>query len=174
VTRHQRVVDSPLGPLLLSADASGRLTELRLGSELQDSGFHDRGSIGTDAHAGAATPQGLDDAAIQLTEYFEGRRTSFDLALAMEGTPFQRQVWEQLQTIPFGTTVSYGQLAAQLDRAGAARAVGHANARNPIPIIVPCHRVIGSAGQLTGYGGGLEAKAVLLDLEGRGTSVLGS
>jgi methylated-DNA-[protein]-cysteine S-methyltransferase len=107
----------------------------------------------------------LDDIAAQLGEYFEGRRRSFDVALVMEGSSFQRLVWSQLRQIPFATTVSYGQLAAQLGRPGSARAVGHANARNPIAIIVPCHRVIGSSGDLTGYGGGLEAKRHLLDLE---------
>jgi methylated-DNA-[protein]-cysteine S-methyltransferase len=107
----------------------------------------------------------LDDAAAQLDEYFEGVRRSFDLPLALEGSSFQRQVWAQLRKIPFGTTVSYGHVATTLGRSGAARAVGHANARNPIPVIVPCHRVIGSSGQLTGYGGGLRAKRHLLDLE---------
>jgi methylated-DNA-[protein]-cysteine S-methyltransferase len=86
----------------------------------------------------------------------------------MVGSPFQRQVWAELLEIPFGTTVSYGDVAARLGRAGAARAVGHANARNPIAIIVPCHRVIGSSGGLTGYGGGLAAKQHLLDLEAGG------
>ena len=85
--------------------------------------------------------------------------------MTMAGSPFQHEVWAALQGIPFGTTVSYGQLATQLGRDGAARAVGHANARNPIPIIVPCHRVVGSSGRLTGYGGGLPAKQCLLDLE---------
>jgi methylated-DNA-[protein]-cysteine S-methyltransferase len=165
VMHRQRVVPSPLGPILLSADLRGRLTGLRIGGALDEPAPTD-----TDDHAGAAARRGLDNAAIQLGEYFEGRRRCFDVALALEGTPFQRLVWAQLQTIPFGTTVSYGQLAAQLDRAGAARAVGHANGRNPVPIIVPCHRVIGSTGQLTGYGGGLEAKHALLDLEARAIS----
>jgi methylated-DNA-[protein]-cysteine S-methyltransferase len=86
----------------------------------------------------------------------------------MQGSAFQKLVWAELLKIPFGTTVSYGELAAQVGRTRAARAVGHANAHNPIAVIVPCHRVIGSSGQLTGYGGGLEAKRHLLDLEARG------
>jgi methylated-DNA-[protein]-cysteine S-methyltransferase len=109
--------------------------------------------------------QTLDHAVTQLGEYFAGRRMAFDLPLATEGTEFQRHVWAQLQQIPFGTTITYGQLATALGRPGAARAVGHANARNPIAVIVPCHRVIGSSGLLTGYGGGLAAKRHLLDLE---------
>ena len=100
-------------------------------------------------------------------------RTTFDVRLAPTGTPFQREVWTALQTIPYGTTCSYGELAAQIGRPGASRAVGLANGRNPISIIVPCHRVIGSTGTLTGYGGGLERKQWLLDLE-RGTAQLGS
>ncbi len=83
----------------------------------------------------------------------------------MPGTAFQRRVWRALQDIPFGTTVTYGQLAARIGRPGAARAVGHTNGRNPVPLVVPCHRVIGSTGDLTGYGGGLDAKRFLLDFE---------
>jgi methylated-DNA-[protein]-cysteine S-methyltransferase len=157
-------VDSPLGPILIRADERGRISEVRIGAEAQKLG------AGVHTDAGVAARRVLDDAAAQLGEYFEGRRTSFDIAVALEGSPFQLQVWAQLQAISFGTTVSYGQIAMRLDRPGAARAVGHANARNPIPIIVPCHRVIGSTGGLTGYGGGLEAKRVLLDLEARGTT----
>jgi methylated-DNA-[protein]-cysteine S-methyltransferase len=161
-----RVVPSPLGPILLSTDRRGRLTGLRIGGALDQTARSLTDDAAVDgADAAATASRGLDDAATQLEEYFAGRRRSFDVALALDGTSFQRLVWAQLQTIPFGTTVSYGQLAAQLDRAGAARAVGHANGRNPIPIIVPCHRVIGSTGQLTGYGGGLEAKHTLLELE---------
>ena len=107
----------------------------------------------------------LDDTATQLLEYFDGRRRCFEIPLAMEGSPFQRHVWTLLQQIPFATTVSYGRLAAQLGRPGAAHAVGHANARNPVAVIVPCHRVVGSTGRLTGYAGGLTTKQHLLDLE---------
>ena len=101
----------------------------------------------------------------QLEEYFAGKRQSFDLALDMRGTPFQKQVWEALLAIPFGETRSYGELAKQLGSPGASRAVGAANGRNPISIVVPCHRVIGASGKLTGFGGGLENKAHLLSLE---------
>jgi methylated-DNA-[protein]-cysteine S-methyltransferase len=101
----------------------------------------------------------------QVKEYFAGRRTKFSISLDMRGTRFQKQVWEALQRIPFGETRAYGQIAAQLGSPSAARAVGAANGRNPISIVVPCHRVIGSSGKLTGFAGGLEAKAHLLGLE---------
>jgi methylated-DNA-[protein]-cysteine S-methyltransferase len=101
----------------------------------------------------------------QLEEYFAGRRRRFDLALEPTGTPFELAVWRALVEIPYGETVSYGELAARIGRPGAPRAVGVANARNPIAVIVPCHRVIGADGSLTGYGGGLERKRLLLDLE---------
>jgi methylated-DNA-[protein]-cysteine S-methyltransferase len=101
----------------------------------------------------------------QLEEYFAGKRKSFSIALDMRGTRFQKDVWEALLAIPYGETRSYGQLAKQLGKPRATRAVGAANGRNPVSIIVPCHRVIGSSGKLTGFAGGLEAKAHLLSLE---------
>ncbi len=101
----------------------------------------------------------------QLGEYFAGKRTDFDLPLAPTGTDFQRKVWAALRTIPYGETWSYGRLAEAVGQPGAARAVGLANGRNPISIVVPCHRVVGSSGKLTGYAGGVERKAFLLDLE---------
>jgi methylated-DNA-[protein]-cysteine S-methyltransferase len=158
VTQRHRLVDSPLGPIMLSADSAGRLTGLRIGA--------DRRAL--DAASGGRHDEVLDGVAVQLGEYFEGRRRSFDVPVAMTGSSFQRQVWAQLQKIPFGTTTSYGRLAREIGRPGAARAVGHANARNPIAVIVPCHRVVGSSGLLTGYGGGLGAKRYLLDLEAAG------
>jgi len=103
----------------------------------------------------------------QLSEYFAGKRKRFSVALDLRGTPFQENVWHRLLAIPFGQTRSYAQLAAQLGNAKAMRAVGAANGRNPISIIVPCHRVIGSSGKLTGFAGGLDVKARLLDLEAR-------
>jgi methylated-DNA-[protein]-cysteine S-methyltransferase len=103
----------------------------------------------------------------QLDEYFAGDRTEFDLPLHPSGTPFQLKVWDALRTIPYGEVRSYGEIAEQIGKPGAARAVGLANGRNPISIIVPCHRVIGASGALTGYGGGLERKQALLDLESR-------
>jgi len=106
------------------------------------------------------------DAIRQLREYFRGRRTAFDLTLNPKGTPFQLKVWRALAQIPYGATRSYAQIARRVGRPRAVRAVGLANGRNPLPIIVPCHRVIGSGGQLVGYGGGLTIKQALLQLEG--------
>jgi methylated-DNA-[protein]-cysteine S-methyltransferase len=103
----------------------------------------------------------------QLTEYFAGKRERFELPLVMRGTPFQRSVWELLLAIPFGETRSYGELAKQLGNPRATRAVGAANGRNPLSIVAPCHRVIGSTGKLTGFAGGLKAKEHLLRLERR-------
>ena len=102
----------------------------------------------------------------QLREYFAGRRRTFDLKLDFVGTPFQRTVWNALLTIPFGQTRSYGQIAKQVGRPSASRAVGAANGRNPVSIVAPCHRVISSTGALTGFGGGLDVKERLLRLEG--------
>lgn len=110
-------------------------------------------------------PAAFAEATRQLGEYFRGQRTSFDLPLSMHGTPFQRSVWAELRLIGYGQTASYGEIAQRVGQPGAARAVGIANARNPISIVVPCHRVIGANGTLTGYGGGLERKRYLLDLE---------
>jgi methylated-DNA-[protein]-cysteine S-methyltransferase len=107
----------------------------------------------------------------QLGEYFAGKRKEFEVPLDMRGTSFQKNVWEALLAIPFGETRSYGQLAKQLGNPNATRAVGAANGRNPLSIIVPCHRVIGSTGKLTGFGGGLETKAHLLNLEGNGSTL---
>jgi methylated-DNA-[protein]-cysteine S-methyltransferase len=101
----------------------------------------------------------------QLNEYFAGKRNAFSIPLDMRGTAFQKEVWRALQSIPFGKTRSYGEIAKQLGRPTASRAVGAANGRNPISIVVPCHRVIGSSGKLTGFAGGLDAKAHLLNLE---------
>ncbi len=102
----------------------------------------------------------------QLDEYFARRREEFDLTLAPEGTPFELEVWNELRRIPYGHTRSYGEMARALGHPNGARAVGRANGANPIPIVVPCHRVIGADGSLTGFGGGLEAKRILLELEG--------
>lgn len=101
----------------------------------------------------------------QLAEYFGGRRKSFDISLVIEGTPFEKQAWRQLSEIPYGETISYGEQARRLGDSKKARAVGLANSRNPISIIVPCHRVIGKSGALTGYGGGLDKKKLLIELE---------
>lgn len=108
----------------------------------------------------------LTRAAAQLNEYFAGTRRAFDLPLAAQGTDFQRRVWGQLQCIPYGEVCSYADIAQAIDKPTAMRAVGAANGRNPLPVIVPCHRVIGSSGKLTGFAGGLPAKRTLLSLEG--------
>lgn len=108
----------------------------------------------------------FDEVRRQLDEYFTGRRTRFDVGFELDGSPFQRQVWQALCDIPYGETISYGELARRVGRPGAARAVGAANGRNPVSIIVPCHRVIGANGTLTGYGWGNDRKAWLLRLEG--------
>ncbi len=112
-----------------------------------------------------AASEGMHEARVQLTEYFNGRRRSFDLRLEARGTTFEQKVWGRLRTIPYGETRSYGTIAGDLGLQNGARAVGRANGANPIPIIIPCHRVIGSDGQLTGFGGGLPLKRALLELE---------
>jgi methylated-DNA-[protein]-cysteine S-methyltransferase len=147
--------DSPLGPLLLVGD--GRALR----------GLHMVEGRRPVTARGDWTPatEPFDHVRAQLEEYFAGRRTSFDVPLAMGGTPFQRSVWHALLEIPYGETTSYGELARRLGQPAAARAVGLANGSNPIAVIVPCHRVIGANGKLTGYGGGMDRKRILLDLE---------
>lgn len=148
-------VASPVGQLTLTA-SGGHLTGMAMDGQ---------------RHAPVAPPgRQRDDAwfasiAAQLEEYFAGARTSFDVPLELTGTEFQRRVWSALRDIPYGETISYGELARRVGNPAAVRAVGLANGRNPIAIIVPCHRVIGADGSLTGYGGGLERKAWLLDHE---------
>jgi O-6-methylguanine DNA methyltransferase len=112
-----------------------------------------------------AESQALKTASRQLAEYFDGKRTCFDFPLSLNGTAFQRSAWQALQTIPFGETRSYKDVAIQIGSPKAARAVGMANNRNPIPIVIPCHRVVGSNGSLVGFAGGLGVKQYLLDLE---------
>jgi len=158
---HQHVtLPSPIGPLTLVAE-DGSLIGLYL-----DSPKH---RPGTDllGEAGDPREQPFAAAAEQLEEYFAGQRAEFDLPLAPAGTQFQRRVWAGLQAIPYGQTWSYGELASKIGQPTAVRAVGLANGRNPIAMVIPCHRVIGSDGSLTGYGGGLDRKRFLLDLEAR-------
>jgi methylated-DNA-[protein]-cysteine S-methyltransferase len=147
-------VDSPIGELLLTGDGdalhglymqAGRPKRIRAEWERSDSAF-------------AAV-------AAQLDEYFAGERREFDVPLVLDGPPFQRQAWHALREIPYGETVSYGEQARRIGVPDAARAVGAANGQNPIAVIVPCHRVIGADGSLTGFGGGLSRKRLLLDLE---------
>jgi methylated-DNA-[protein]-cysteine S-methyltransferase len=140
---------SPLGPILLRSDA-GEIVELTFGS--------------------GELPAGSDDpvlgaACAQLDEYFAGERREFDLPVRLEGSPWEQRVWAALRAIPYAETRTYGELAAALGAPGAARAVGSANGRNPVSVVVPCHRVIGAGGALTGYAWGVERKAGLLDLE---------
>ncbi|BAN49462.1 methylated-DNA--[protein]-cysteine S-methyltransferase [Metapseudomonas resinovorans] len=150
-----RFHDSPTGPLLLAGDAAG-LQMLYMDTER-------RGYPNADWQP--ATRQ-FDEACRQLDRYFAGKLKRFDLLLAPHGTPFQQQVWQALLQIPFGRTTSYSELAESIGKPKAVRAVGTANGANPISIIIPCHRVIGRDGSLTGYAGGLPRKALLLKLEG--------
>jgi len=148
-------VDSPIGELLLVGDG-----DTLSGLYMQDGRKPRR--IATNWSESAAP---FADVKRQLEEYFTGERTTFDVKLAAEGAPFEREVWHALEEIPYGETVSYGEIARRVGQPTAARAVGTANGRNPIAVIVPCHRVIGADGSLTGYGGGLERKRLLLELE---------
>ncbi len=117
----------------------------------------------------ATAPQGdaaaVSAAALQLEQYLAGERTEFDLEVELDGTPFERRVWDAVRAIPYGETASYAEIARRIGRPGASRAVGRANGRNPVAVVVPCHRVIGSDGSLTGYAGGIEMKRALLALE---------
>lgn len=160
-------MDSSIGPLALAGEADGaRLTGLRLVWLPGGSGTFRPGAD----WVRDAKP--FTDAIRQLREYLAGRLADFDLPLAPEGTPFQQQVWRAVAAIPYGETRSYGEIARGIGRADAVRAVGAANGQNPLPIVIPCHRVIGSDGRLTGYGGGLPLKKRLLALESRQRSLL--
>ncbi|WP_271680817.1 methylated-DNA--[protein]-cysteine S-methyltransferase [Thermomonas mangrovi] len=151
-----RRIDSPVGPLMLAAGDDGlRHIEFRENRHPADR---------SDWHGGDSPV--LQAAEAQLREYFAGERRAFDLPLAPRGTPFQLQVWQALAGIPYGSTVSYAQLAQAVGNPEAMRAVGAANGRNPLPIVLPCHRVIGADGALVGFGGGLPVKQQLLRLEG--------
>ncbi|MGB3554153.1 MAG: methylated-DNA--[protein]-cysteine S-methyltransferase [Jannaschia sp.] len=140
-------VDTPLGRLTLTATDEGALTAIDWAGDLPD--------------APALAP-----VADQIAAYFDGRLSRFDLALAPEGTPFQHRVWAALRDIPHGETRSYADIACAIGTPGGAQAVGQANNRNPIPIIIPCHRVVAANGGIGGFGGGLDAKRALLSLEG--------
>ena len=147
--------DTPIGELLLAGEADS----------LSMIGFP-KGAMRRDPEADwIYNEEPFEDACIQLAEYFSGERKDFDLPLSYSGTEFQVSVLEALQKIPYGETASYADVAKRIGRPKAVRAVGAANGRNPIPIIVPCHRVIGSSGDLTGFGGGLDTKEALLRLE---------
>ncbi|ADY55826.1 methylated-DNA/protein-cysteinemethyltransferase [Syntrophobotulus glycolicus DSM 8271] len=146
--------DYPIGVIGIAED-SGSISHLFFGRDKGPAGFE----VG-------ATPL-IEKAVLQLREYFDGKRTEFDLPLCLQGTEFQQSVWKALQTIAAAETRSYKEIAVQIGNPKAVRAVGMANNRNPISIIVPCHRVVGADGSLTGYGGGLPVKKYLLDLEKR-------
>jgi methylated-DNA-[protein]-cysteine S-methyltransferase len=155
-----RTIDSPIG--LLTLAGRGRvLTNLRMVEQT-----YEPNRVGW-----SPDPNGFDDAVDQLEAYFAGELTDFELELDLAGTDFQRRVWKALLTIPYGQTRSYGEIAEQIGAPNAARAVGLANGHNPIAIIVPCHRVIGANGSLTGFGGGLGRKRTLLELEKQKLSI---
>jgi methylated-DNA-[protein]-cysteine S-methyltransferase len=147
-------ISSPIGPLGVTVADDGALTRIDFGA----------GDVSDEARFALATAQ--------LDEYFSGRRTTFDLPLRPQGSPFEQLVWAELLRIPYGETASYADIAARIGHPGKARAVGRANARNPIAIVCPCHRVIGSDGSLTGYAGGLESKRALLALEAGALTLL--
>jgi len=155
-------IESPVGPLLLAGDELGlrrvSFENSKRSTPLERDWKRDRGPF--------------TEVICQLQAYFDGELKDFDLPLSLEGTEFQLCVWRSLRTIPYGETISYGQLAHRIGKPKAVRAVGLANGSNPIPIIIPCHRVIGSNGSLTGFGGGLPIKKKLLALEGRQMSLL--
>ena len=157
-------MDSPVGPVWVATAGSG-VCAVGLGT-----GQPERFFAWLARHAGAQPPReddaALDPALTQLREYFSRIRRQFDLPLDVHGTAFQQAVWTELAHIPYGATTTYGEIARRIGRPQAARAVGAAVGANPLPILIPCHRVIGAAGSLTGYGGGLEIKAALLELEG--------
>ena len=157
-----RPLITPIGPLLLAGDAAGLRFVL-----------FSRGRKSVAPRPEWEPDRGLlDEPVKQLSAYFAGKLREFELAVAPEGTSFQREVWSELQRIPYGETISYGEVARRIGNPKAVRAVGLANGSNPISIIIPCHRVIGSNGSLTGYGGGLPTKQALLALERGQTSLL--
>ena len=154
---HRATIDSPIGTITLVAEDDA-LVEVHLPDEKTSSTIAAEDTTPA-AHAVLAQAAG------ELGEYFAGDRLEFDVPLAPHGTAFQLAAWQALRTIPYGETVSYGEQARRLGDARKARAVGAANGRNPLPIVVPCHRVVGANGHLTGFGGGIECKAWLLDHE---------
>ncbi len=159
-----RHMDAPIGGLGLAVDENGRVVRIHFLKKGEEAG-----PMISYFHPGVVLEENFERTAAlvrQLEEYFAGKRKDFDLELAPEGSELQQEVWRELLAIPSGETRSYGQLAKKLGRPGAARAVGRANATNPIPVIIPCHRVIGADGKLTGFGGGLPMKKQLLRLEG--------
>ena len=152
MTTYASRIDSPIGPLTALVDDGGALVRLLFARDAVASDV-----VWDDARCASVRAQ--------LDAYFRGELRAFDVDVAPRGTEFQRRVWDELRRIPYGETISYRALAERIGRPAAVRAVGRANATNPIPILVPCHRVIGADGSLTGYAGGMDAKRALLDLE---------
>ena len=152
-----RMLESPVGPLMLAGENDA----------LAVVGFSTGGRAQTPKAGWERCDHAFENAAVQLDEYFSGTRRRFDLPLRPAGTPFQLAVLEALRAIPYGETRTYAQVAAAVGKPRAARAVGAANARNPLPVVIPCHRVIGGDGSLTGFGGGMKTKRFLLALEAR-------
>ena len=146
------ILDSPIGPISVAKNERGAITEIRFRGDANDDWQRDDSAF--------------DDVATQLDKYFAGERRTFDLSLAPSGTPFQLSVCNVLRKIPYGRTLSYLDVANAIGKPAACRAVGAANGANPLPIVVPCHRVIGANGSLTGFGGGIDVKRRLLALEG--------
>lgn len=165
-------IDSPIGPLTGAVDERGRLVRLDfdvLPGTVVETTPNPAGAKAGDIIAlsiDLAPPPAAARVIAELAEYFAGRRKKFTFPMAPRGTDFQRRVWSELRRIPYGRTMSYSELAARIGHPDAIRAVGRANGANPIAIVVPCHRVIGADGTLTGYGGGLDRKRFLLELEG--------
>ena len=159
VSPRRCTVDSPVGPLMVIADNTG-ITHILFPTHT----LADLGLVSEDVPEAKDDPVLL-NAARQLAEYFDGDRTAFDLPLHVEGNDFEVDVWFAMRSIPYGETISYGEQSDIAGHPGAFQAVGAANGRNPIPIVVPCHRVVGSDGSLVGFGGGLDVKRFLLDLE---------
>ena len=157
-TLFRSLLETPLGAMQVAVDDDGTLVEVLLPNR--------RTAAFASESFPAAAARGMRAARAQLSEYFLGKRREFDLPLRPKGSPFEQQVWKTLLTVPYGVTTSYGTIASKLGLINGARAVGRANGANPIPIVIPCHRVIGSNGELTGYGGGLPLKRALLELEG--------
>jgi methylated-DNA-[protein]-cysteine S-methyltransferase len=160
-------IESPVGALFAAVDEDGALASLAFVEGAAGEAAERARLARLDGAEPRRDERRCRPVAAQLDEYFAGRRRSFDLPLAPRGgTAFQRAVWGELGHIPYGSTISYGELARRLGRPGASRAVGGANHANPLPIVVPCHRVVGADGSLTGYGGGIERKRALLAVEG--------
>ena len=155
---YRSLIPTPFGAMLVGVDERGVVVQVSLPNRVQ--GVPQRTAFPE------AAANGMHEAVAQLDEYFAGKRREFDVPIEPHGTGFEISVWERLRAIPFGATTSYGAIAEEMGLVNGARAVGRANGANPIPIIIPCHRVIGAGGDLTGFGGGLPLKRALLELEG--------